>query len=91
MFRWFAGKIQRSLAEKLVSSYGLPRGTFLIRKREVADEFALTINDSRDDENFNVKHYKIRPLDGGSGYYITTRKVFATIRDLVSYYSGLLL
>lgn len=33
-FRWFAGKIPRALAEKLVMNPGLPRGTYLIRERE---------------------------------------------------------
>jgi hypothetical protein len=45
---WFAGKIQRSMAEKLVLAGKMPRGTFLVRKRE-GGEFALTINDSKED------------------------------------------
>uniref|UniRef100_A0A915EB30 Tyrosine-protein kinase n=1 Tax=Ditylenchus dipsaci TaxID=166011 RepID=A0A915EB30_9BILA len=83
---WYAGKIQRSLAEKLVFASNLPRGTFLIRKREPSNEYALTINDSKGN-SYEVKHYKIRPLDGGNGFYITTRKIFSNIRDLVAYYS----
>lgn len=93
------------MAEKLVLAGKMPRGTFLVRKRE-GGEFALTINDSKEDSlevvehircnnyvffssNFQVKHYKIRPLDNGSGFFITTRKVFATVRDLIIYYSSL--
>lgn len=34
IFRWFAGKIPRALAEKLVMNPGLPRGSYLIRERE---------------------------------------------------------
>ncbi|CAD5209221.1 unnamed protein product [Bursaphelenchus xylophilus] len=83
---WFAGRIQRSLAEKLVTAQNMPRGTFLVRKRDSGNEYALTINDSREDR-VEVKHYKIRPFDG-TGYYITTRKVFPTIRDLVQYYTA---
>ena len=82
----------------------MPRGTFLVRKRE-GGEYALTINDLKDDSldvrdffselfltknSFSkVKHYKIRPLDNASGFYITTRKVFPTVRDLIFYYSSL--
>ncbi|KAL3102973.1 hypothetical protein niasHT_025881 [Heterodera trifolii] len=82
---WYAGKIQRSMAEKLVLAGKMPRGTFLVRKRE-GGEFALTINDSKED-SLEVKHYKIRPLDNGSGFFITARKTFATVRDLIEYYS----
>uniref|UniRef100_A0A183BUU1 Tyrosine-protein kinase n=1 Tax=Globodera pallida TaxID=36090 RepID=A0A183BUU1_GLOPA len=82
---WYAGKIQRSMAEKLVLAGKMPRGTFLVRKRE-GGEFALTINDSKED-SLEVKHYKIRPLDNGSGFFIATRKRFHSVRDLIAYYS----
>ncbi|KAI6234450.1 Variant SH3 domain containing protein [Aphelenchoides fujianensis] len=84
---WFVGKIQRSLAEKLVSAPGLPRGTFLVRQRDSGHEYALTINDSQRPGEIDTKHYKIRPLDANGGYYITTKKVFASIRELIHYYS----
>jgi len=84
---WFAGKITRSMAEKIVSAPNLPRGTFLVRRRDQENEYALTINDSDNGRITNVKHYKIKPLDDGCGFYITTRKIFPTIKDLVSYYS----
>lgn len=76
------------MAEKIVSAPNLPRGTFLVRRRDQENEYALTINDSDNGRITNVKHYKIKPLDDGCGFYITTRKIFPTIKDLVSYYSG---
>nr|CAD2192053.1 unnamed protein product [Meloidogyne enterolobii] len=82
---WYAGEIQRSTAEDLVLAAEMPRGTFLVRKRE-GGEYALTINDLKYD-SLDVKHYKIRPLDNASGFYITTHKVFPTVRDLILYYS----
>lgn len=86
---WFAGKIQRSLAEKLVSAQGNPRGTFLVRKRDSGgNEYALTINDCKIPLEMDVKHYKIKPLDGNVAYYITTKKVFESIKELIDYYSG---
>ena len=87
---WFAGKLTRSMAEKLVSAPNLPRGTFLIRKRDHENEYALTINDA-DNARLNgpnVKHYRIKPLDNLDGFFITTKKIFPTIKDLVGFYSG---
>lgn len=34
----------------------------------------------------HVKHYKIKTLDNG-GYFVTTRKTFQTLQDLVAHYS----
>lgn len=64
-FRWFAGKIARSQAERLVSRQNLPKGTFLIRERDIEPlEYALTIRDENNQRGVNpVKHYKIRRLD----------------------------
>uniref|UniRef100_A0AC34FHA0 Tyrosine-protein kinase n=1 Tax=Panagrolaimus sp. ES5 TaxID=591445 RepID=A0AC34FHA0_9BILA len=86
---WFSGKLTRSMAEKLVSAPNLPRGTFLIRKRDHENEYALTINDAENARLYgqNVKHYRIKPLDNSDGYFITTKKIFPTIKDLVSFYS----
>ncbi|VDD95015.1 unnamed protein product [Enterobius vermicularis] len=85
---WFAGRIARNRAERLVLANNLPKGTFLIREREAETrEYALTIRDSDDQHGGTVKHYKIKRLDGDGGYFITTRRTFPTLRDLVSYYS----
>lgn len=52
LFRWYAGKIPRNRAERLVLANHLPKGTFLIREREAdGREFALTIRDSDDNRN----------------------------------------
>lgn len=86
---WFAGRIARNLAERLVASSALPAGTFLIRERE-ADvlEYALTIRDIDHGHGPCVKHYKIKHMDNGEGFFITTRVIFPTIEALVNYYSG---
>ncbi|VDP07135.1 unnamed protein product [Soboliphyme baturini] len=85
---WFAGRIPRNVAEKLVMNPGLLRGTFLIRERETeCSEYALTIRDKDEEKGENVKHYKIKRLENG-GFFITTRRTFATLQDLVKYYSG---
>lgn len=60
-FRWFAGRIARNRAERLVLASNLPKGTFLIREREAdTREYALTIRDSDDQRGGTVKHYKIK-------------------------------
>ncbi|CAJ0577687.1 unnamed protein product, partial [Mesorhabditis spiculigera] len=88
---WFAGKIPRNRAERLVLSQNLPKGTFLIREREAETrEYALTIRDSDDGRGAGtVKHYKIKRLDHDQGFFITTRRTFRTLRELVEYYSEL--
>ncbi|VDN37679.1 unnamed protein product [Cylicostephanus goldi] len=84
--KWYAGKIPRNRAERLVSANNLPKGTFLIREREAdGREFALTIRDS--DDIRSVKHYKIKRLDHDQGFFITTRRTFRTLQELVAYYS----
>lgn len=63
IFRWFAGRIARNRAERLVLASNLPKGTFLIREREAdTREYALTIRDSDDQRGGTVKHYKIKRL-----------------------------
>lgn len=71
---WFAGRIPRSVAERLVADRHLPPGTFLIRERESDNlEYALTIRDIDQGHGSCVKHYKIKRFDNNAGFYITTR------------------
>lgn len=85
---WFAGKLPRSRAERIVLSSNLPPGTFLVRERETEPvEFALTIRDL-DERGPCVKHYKIKKTDDGLGFFITSRRKFSDLRDLVKYYKG---
>uniref|UniRef100_A0AC35U329 Tyrosine-protein kinase n=1 Tax=Rhabditophanes sp. KR3021 TaxID=114890 RepID=A0AC35U329_9BILA len=85
---WFAGRIPRNRAERIVLNYKLPKGTFLIREREAdVKEYALTIRDTDEGRNGSVKHYKIKKLDADRGYFITTRRQFGTLKELVAYYT----
>jgi hypothetical protein len=63
-------------------------GSCNVLSQFLGHEYALTINDSENNGPgvIDVKHYKIRALDQG-GYYITTKKVFNSIRELIDYYS----
>ncbi|KAI6218058.1 Tyrosine-protein kinase [Aphelenchoides besseyi] len=85
---WFGGNISRSQAERLVLSSKMPSGTFLIRERDsVPKEYALTVRDNNDTTVPSVKHYRIKLLDNGNGFYITSRSKFSTLKQLVKYYS----
>ena len=85
---WFFGKISRREAEKLLlNSPEYPRGTFLIRNSEqTAGAFSLSIRDSDLSKGDHIKHYKIKTLDAG-GYYVTTKKTFKSLQELVAHYS----
>ncbi len=88
---WFFGKISRREAEKLLMSEENPRGTYLIRNSEQnPGSFSLSVKDWEQDKSYHVKHYKIRPLDSG-GYFITTRLLFQSLRELVQSYSSKIL
>lgn len=85
--RWFFGKISRREAEKLLLCPNNPRGTYLIRYSEqTAGAYSLSIKDIDQQKREHVKHYKIKAMDNG-GFYVTTRKTFASLQELVAYYS----
>lgn len=84
---WFFGKISRREAEKLLLCPNNPRGTYLIRYSEqTAGAYSLSIKDIDQQKREHVKHYKIKAMDNG-GFYVTTRKTFSSLQELVAYYS----
>ena len=36
----------------------------------------------------SVKHYRIKRLDNGAGYYISPKKMCSDLFDLIDFYSG---
>jgi len=48
--------------------------------------YSLSIKDWDTNKGDHVKHYKIKAMDNG-GYYVTTRKTFNTLQELVAYYT----
>lgn len=55
---------------------------FLIRESESRrGDYSLSVKDAE-----GVKHYRIRKLDGNTGYYIAPRAVFGTLEQLVQHY-----
>ena len=60
---------------------------FLIFFRESESrrgDYSLSVKDAE-----GVKHYRIRKLDGNTGYYIAPRAVFGTLEQLVQHYQVL--
>lgn len=87
-FDWYHGKISRKDAEKCLLGCGV-RGAFLIRVSESATgSYSLSVLDVVQPTREKVlKHYRIRDLDEG-GCYITTKQQFASLEELIQYYSG---
>ncbi|XP_045158691.2 tyrosine-protein kinase SRK2-like [Mercenaria mercenaria] len=72
--------IRRPEADRLLGSPHVPVGTFIVRGDF---SFLLSVKLNEGD----VKHYKIRRLDNGR-FYISSRKTFDSVLDLVSYYKN---
>jgi hypothetical protein len=65
---WFHGRIKRQEAEKILLQRGA-HGGFLLRESEsTPGEYSLSVRDGD-----NVKHYRIRTLDGGCEFPRGTR------------------
>lgn len=83
-FLWYVGRIPRQAAERQLMNNLNPIGSFLIRESESRHgDFSLSVRDIDD-----VKHYKIRKLDGNNGVYIAKRVVFPNLQLLVQYYQS---
>ena len=78
---WFFGAINRTDAEKqLMQPYNV-HGSFLVRESESRPgSYSLSVRNTD-----GVRHYKINRYDGG-GFFVTPRKTFPTIPDLIYYY-----
>ncbi|NXI32553.1 FRK kinase, partial [Sterrhoptilus dennistouni] len=78
---WFFGPIKRADAERQLSYPGNQEGAFLIRESEsLKGEYSLSVFDGT-----SVKHYRIKKMDGS--FFLTKRKTFNTLNNLVDYYS----
>ncbi|KAL1450939.1 hypothetical protein WDU94_003246 [Cyamophila willieti] len=85
---WFFGKISRKEAEKLLLAEENPRGTFLVRDSEHNPlGFSLSVKDWEETRGYHAKHYKIKPLDKGAGYFIASSQTFPGLHLLINAYS----
>lgn len=91
---WYFGKVSRHASEEWLLSPGYPKGTFLIRQGEAApDTYTLSVRDCDELRGFLVKHYKIYKESNNDGlpcleyYYITQKRRFRSLQDLVTHYT----
>ncbi|KAG9510491.1 Tyrosine-protein kinase Src42A, partial [Fragariocoptes setiger] len=84
---WYHESTKRIEAERKLLSPENGHGSFLIRKSESRkNEYSLSVRDVNDEKQ-PVKHYRIRPLDQGRGFYISRKCTFDTLKSLVQHYS----
>ncbi|XP_065843114.1 tyrosine-protein kinase Src42A-like [Oscarella lobularis] len=80
---WYRGRIRRAEAEKLLMYQGRS-GTYLIRESESnPGDYSLSVRDGD-----NIKHYRVRKVETGDGYFIVRRAVFRDLISLVSHYQS---
>jgi hypothetical protein len=72
VFRWYAGRIPRNRAERLVLQNNLPRGTFLIREREAdtRKEHHLFFTEHRKNNTGDQYCFSSRP------YFVPHSKIY---------------
>ena len=81
-YSWYFGTIDRNEAERLLMHTANVSGSFLIRESTSSrGNYSLSIRDAK-----KVRHHRIQKLDGG-GYFVTPQVTFASIPELVAYYS----
>lgn len=85
---WFFPSTSRREAERLLEYLDNEPGVYLIRESEQDQGkcWSLSILDYNDDKQRHTKHYRIRKIDDG-GCYISTRNRFASLDELVMFYS----
>ncbi|KAM4795875.1 tyrosine-protein kinase Lck [Rhinophrynus dorsalis] len=84
---WFFKDLGRKDAERQLLAPGNQQGSFLIRESETnKGSYSLSVRDLDENQGEVVKHYKIRNLDNG-GFYISPRKPFNDLQELVQHYS----
>lgn len=82
---WF--DLRRPESDKLLLMPGNPPGTYITRPSSHANSYALSVRDySERSQMWRTKHYRIRPMDDGRGFYITPNKRFHTYDALIDFY-----
>ncbi|KAG9474644.1 hypothetical protein GDO78_004771 [Eleutherodactylus coqui] len=85
---WYFKGVGRKEAERQLLSPENQAGAFMIRDSETMKGcYSLSVSDYNAQSGNMVKHYKIRTLDNG-GFYVSPRKTFSSLHELVAYYKG---
>jgi hypothetical protein len=93
--RWFFPNINRDEAERLLNLPMNTHGSFLLRpkshrERNRSKSLALSVlclNDGEFGMKKTICHYSLKSTSNGK-YYIIESRLFDTLNELVSYYSG---
>ncbi|NP_001191506.1 Src tyrosine kinase 1 [Aplysia californica] len=82
---WF--EFDRKESDKMLLLPGNPRGTFLVREATDKSTYVLSVrdNDKASGEPC-VKHYRVRKMDDERGYFISAKKTFKTLFDVIEHY-----
>uniref|UniRef100_A0A158QGN6 Tyrosine-protein kinase n=1 Tax=Rodentolepis nana TaxID=102285 RepID=A0A158QGN6_RODNA len=94
---WYIPRISRKDSERLLLLNSNTPGTFMVRDSETSHgSLTLSVRDREFDSATNratdtVKHYRVNKLGSTSStgfrYYISTKRSFPSLRDLVEHYS----
>ncbi|XP_040187416.1 tyrosine-protein kinase HCK [Rana temporaria] len=85
---WYFKAVGRKEAERQLLSPENQIGAFMIRDSETMKGcYSLSVRDFNPKTGNAVKHYKIRSMDNG-GFYVSPRKTFNTLHDLVHFYQN---
>ncbi|XP_053385879.1 uncharacterized protein LOC123538461 [Mercenaria mercenaria] len=79
-------QIHEDKDEKLLHDPSTPTGSYLIRRAKDDALFILSVKLEKETNSEPVKHYKIRYSEN-KGYYISARRYFDTLPDLIRHYS----
>jgi len=84
---WF--EFDRKESDKMLLVPGNARGTFLVREATDKSTYVLSVRDT--DKSTGepcVKHYRIRKMDDEKGYFISAKKPFKTLFEIIEHYKG---
>ncbi|XP_053386430.1 tyrosine-protein kinase SRK2-like isoform X2 [Mercenaria mercenaria] len=79
-------QIHEDKDEKLLHDPSTSTGSYLIRRAKDDALFILSVKIEKETNSEPVKHYKIRYSEN-KGYYISARRYFDTLPDLIRHYS----
>eukprot|EP00118_Oscarella_pearsei_P010697 m.67047 g.67047 ORF g.67047 m.67047 type:complete len:345 (+) comp35430_c0_seq3:172-1206(+) len=78
---WYHGRIRRAEAEKLLM-YSGHSGSYLVRESESnPGDYSLSVRDGD-----NIKHYRVRKVETGEGFFIVRRAVFRDLLSVIHHY-----
>ncbi|KAK0154537.1 Tyrosine-protein kinase Lyn [Merluccius polli] len=84
---WFFKDISRKDAERQLLAPANRAGAYLIRESETSKgSYSLSVRDVDPQGMDIVKHYKLRALDNGGGFYISPKNTFPDIGSMIRHY-----